>query len=96
MRTVTRWWGRYEGDMLTQTEDGELLHDPLQMTIYQGRILDVLISGVRVAVRGPSFYGGRIHFTALALPSAVLTRSPICSVSTARAPSGVAIIVPRT
>ena len=69
MRTATRWWGRYEGDMLTQTEDGELLHDPLQMTIYRGRILDVLISGVRVAVQGPSFFGGRIHFTALATPS---------------------------
>lgn len=69
MRSETRWWGRYEGDMLTETEDGELLHDPIQMTIYRGRVLDVLISGVRVAVQGPNFLGGRIHFTALAAPS---------------------------
>jgi len=69
LQTLTRWFGRYCGDMLTHTEDGELLHDPIVMTIFRGRILDLTISGVRVAVQGPSFYGGRIQLTALASPS---------------------------
>ncbi len=69
MRAATRWWGRYKGDMLTRTDDGELLHDPLEITIYRARSLDLIISGVRVAVEGPNFNGGRIRFTALATPT---------------------------
>jgi hypothetical protein len=52
--------------MLTETVDGEIVRDPIELTIYRGRVADLTISGIRVAVLGPSIFGGRIHFSALA------------------------------
>ena len=60
------WLGRYVGDMLTTTKDGELIRDKLVMIIDRSRVLDLTISDVRVAVLGPNFNGRKIRFTALA------------------------------
>jgi hypothetical protein len=60
------WHGRYVGDMLTTTRDGELIRDRLVMTIDRSRVLDLTISDVRVSVVGPTFNGRKIRFTALA------------------------------
>lgn len=69
MRRQAYWAGHYRGDMLTETADGEIVRDPIELTIYRGHVLDLTISGIRVAVLGPSFFGGHIHFSALAAES---------------------------
>lgn len=69
MQSKAYWAGHYRGDMLTETIDGEIVRDPIELTIYRGQVLDLTISGIRVAVLGPNFFGVRIHFTALAAES---------------------------